>query len=141
MMPRMINEPVKRSRLGLASFLVAIGTFALVVVMLLITFILTNKRGHGFGEEFAGATFFTFVFVAPVAHLVGLVMGIVALFQKKGMARCSRSSASSSTFSSRRSACSASYSCSAPSAARAESRQSHCIRKNRLLDARVNVKL
>ena len=79
----MTNEPVKRSNLGIASFLISISTFAVVVVLLIIALAISDKRNHSLSDKFSEFAFYTFIFGAPVSHLIGLILGIVALFQKR----------------------------------------------------------
>ena len=79
----MMNEPLKRSKLGVASFLIAIGTFVLASVAIVIAFLLLQKRTHDVGSKVGEYLFYAFFFGAPTAHFVGLVLGIAALFQNR----------------------------------------------------------
>src|ERR1044071_124647 len=79
----MMDEPLKRSDLGIASFLISIGTFISVVILLIIALSVSDKRSHGLSEQFGQFAFYSFIFGAPLAHLIGLTLGIVALFQKR----------------------------------------------------------
>jgi len=79
----MMNEPLKRSQLGIASFLISIGTFISVVCLIVIALMVSDKKSHGLSELFGQFAFYSFIIGAPLAHLIGLVLGIVALFQKR----------------------------------------------------------
>jgi hypothetical protein len=79
----MTNEPLKRSDLGIASFLISIGTFISVICLLVFAVIVSNEKIPGFSKHFGNFAFYSFIFGAPLAHLVGLIMGIIALFQKR----------------------------------------------------------
>lgn len=79
----MMNVPAKRSKLGVASFIISIGTFSTVIILLIIALMVSDKHSHGADEKFGGFALSVFIFAAPVAHLVGLILGIIALFQKR----------------------------------------------------------
>jgi hypothetical protein len=79
----MINEPLKRSRLSIASFVIAIGTFVVASAAVVMAIMLADKRSHGIGSRISDGLFSAFLFAAPAAHLVGLILGVTALFQKR----------------------------------------------------------
>ena len=79
----MMNEPLKRSKLGIASLVIAIGTFVIASASVVIAIMLADKKSHGVGARISDGLFYAFLIGAPAAHLVGLILGIAALFQKR----------------------------------------------------------
>jgi hypothetical protein len=79
----MMNEPLKRSKLGVASFVIAIGTFVVASAIVVIAFMLSGKKSGSVSNSVSEYAFYVFLFGAPISHFVGLILGIVALFQKR----------------------------------------------------------
>lgn len=76
-------QPVKvQSKLGLASFLIAIGTFTFVIVLFIMVMAFDNHRSQ-VGESLTNFWLVSFFILAPLAHLVGTILGIIVLFQKQ----------------------------------------------------------
>ncbi len=75
-------QPVKmQSSLGLASFFISLGTFIFIIILLIV--FATIDNGKSKIGDLAGSLFLIcFFIIAPLAHLVGTVLGIIALFQK-----------------------------------------------------------
>ncbi len=81
----MMNQPFQpiktQSTLGLTSFFISIGTFIFITILLIVLAMIDNRKSQA--GELAGSFFLiSFFIVAPLAHLVGAVLGIVALFQQ-----------------------------------------------------------
>lgn len=81
----MVNQqvqPIKmQSSLGLASFFISIGTFLFIIILLIVIAMIDNRKSQA--GELAGSIFLIcFFIVAPLAHLVGAILGTIALFQK-----------------------------------------------------------
>jgi hypothetical protein len=79
----MMKEPLQRSKLGIASFVIAIGTFLVATALVIIAFRLSDKKTHGVNDTISEYLFMIFLIGAPAAHLVGLILGSVAIFQKR----------------------------------------------------------
>lgn len=79
----MMNAPLKRSQLGIASFLISIGTFISIDILMVIALMVSGKKSHGVSEIFGQFAFYCFFIGVPLAHLIGLILGIIALFQKR----------------------------------------------------------
>jgi len=79
----MMNQPLKRSKLGIASLLIAIGIFLVASVAVVIAFMISEKHLNGVGNKIGEYIFYGFIFGAPAAHFVGLILGIAALFQSR----------------------------------------------------------
>jgi hypothetical protein len=79
----MVNEPLRRSTLGIASFVIAIGTFVLAGLTVALAITDIDKSARGLSSEISNFFYIGFFIGAPAAHLVGLILGIVALFQKR----------------------------------------------------------
>jgi hypothetical protein len=82
----MMNQPITHSKphskLGVASFAIGVGTFSVAVLWyILITIISSSVGSQVRGNLFIFYMLFL-IFVAPVAHLVGAILGIVSLFTK-----------------------------------------------------------
>lgn len=79
----MMNEPLPRSKLGIASLLIAVGTFVVASVAVVIAFMISGKNSSSTGNKIGEFIFYGFIFGAPASHFVGLILGIVALFQNR----------------------------------------------------------
>lgn len=81
----MVQQPViytkPHSRLGIASLLTAILTFLIVTFLTIMAMIFGSKRSS-LNEPLSTVWGILFFIVAPIAHGVGLILGIIALFQK-----------------------------------------------------------
>lgn len=76
-------QPVKmQSKLGLASFFIALATFFFVVILFIVMMALDNRRSQ-VGEAVTNFWLVCFFILAPLAHLVGTILGIIVLFQKQ----------------------------------------------------------
>jgi uncharacterized membrane protein len=80
----MMNQPMQRSKLAIASFVISIGTFVAACLLVVIFFMFSGKKASDLSNSIGGFAFYTFLFGAPAMHLAGLILGIVALFQKRG---------------------------------------------------------
>lgn len=78
-----MNEPLPLSNLGIASFAIAIGTFVLAALIFVLALTVLADSGRGRSSEISNFLYAAFFIGAPAAHFVGLVLGIVALFQKR----------------------------------------------------------
>jgi hypothetical protein len=89
----MMNEPLllhrqtithskPHSRLGVASFAIGIGTFSVAVLWYALITIISSSAGSQLRANLFIYYLFFLFFVAPVAHLVGEILGIIALFMK-----------------------------------------------------------
>jgi hypothetical protein len=79
----MMNQPLPRSTLGIASFVIAIGTFVLAALLVGLAIAVIDKSSRGIRSDIDNLLYFGFFIGAPAAHFVGLVLGIIALFQKR----------------------------------------------------------
>ena len=70
------------SRLGIASLLTAISTFLVVTFVTIVLMSFGSKRSS-LNEPLSTVWGILFFIVAPIAHGVGLILGIIALFQKE----------------------------------------------------------
>ena len=70
-----------QSKLGLASFFIAIGTFIFVIILFIAAMSVDHKRSQ-IGEFVTNFWLVCFFIIAPLAHLVGIILGLVVLFQK-----------------------------------------------------------
>jgi hypothetical protein len=81
----MMNQPYQpiktQSNLGVASFFISLATFLLIMMLLIVVAMIDNRKSQM--GDLAG-TFFVICFfiIAPLSHLVGTTLGIIALFQK-----------------------------------------------------------
>jgi hypothetical protein len=76
-------QPVKvQSKLGLASFLIAIVTFIFVIALFIMAMSFDSRRSQ-VGESLTNFWLVSFFILAPLAHLVGTILGVIVLFQKQ----------------------------------------------------------
>jgi hypothetical protein len=68
--------------MGIASFALGVGTFAIAVLWYAFASILSGKMKVEFSSSFYSVYIIFLFFVAPVAHLVGEILGIIGLFMK-----------------------------------------------------------
>jgi hypothetical protein len=79
----MMNEPLKRSKLGIASLLIAVGTFVLASFVVIVALMLSDRHGSDTSKAISDSLFNLFLIAPPAMHFVGLILGIIALFQKR----------------------------------------------------------
>lgn len=80
----MDNQVRKNSRAGIASFLIAIGT-PLLIVSLFIFSIPLDTFLNGYQRQNLNFTLgLAVIFVPPLSHLIGLILGIVGVRRAKG---------------------------------------------------------
>lgn len=79
----MMNEPLPRSKLGIASLLIAVGTFVLASFVVIAAFMFSGRHASDSNKAISDSLFGIFLIAPPAMHLVGLILGIVALFQKR----------------------------------------------------------
>src|SRR5215213_5746845 len=79
----MMNEPLQRSKFGIASLLIAVGTFVMASFVVIIAVMLSGRHASSANKTISDSLFYVFLFGAPATHFVGLILGIIALFQKR----------------------------------------------------------
>lgn len=80
----MAVDKTRHSRLGIASFLIGVGSFIYSVVLVLTSVWIVNSRDSSEHEyQFSIFTAYYVFFVAPATHLVGLILGICGCLQNK----------------------------------------------------------
>src|SRR5262245_123555 len=81
----MMNQPLPpaktHSKLGIASFVIALATFVLVTTVTIYMGLLSGSRTKLQETVLAGWVVIFFI-VAPLAHLVGIALAIIAFFRK-----------------------------------------------------------
>lgn len=79
-----VQERRLHSRLGVASFILAVGFPWLVTLMFIVLNSLSkSKDSSSFYSFYSGAVVITWLVIAPIGHIVGVVLGSVGLFQKQ----------------------------------------------------------
>src|SRR2546421_11690104 len=82
MMSQPIRHAIPHARLGVASFVIGVSTFSVAVLWYAVITILPTKAGFEFSNHLFIYYILFLFFVAPVAHLVGEILGIISLFIK-----------------------------------------------------------
>jgi hypothetical protein len=81
-MRQSITHSKPHSKLGVASFAIGVGTFSVAVLGYAFLIIISTKAGSELNQYFFMYYILFLFFVAPVAHLVGEILGIIPLFIK-----------------------------------------------------------
>jgi hypothetical protein len=82
MMSQPITHSKPHSKLGVASFAIGVGTFSVAVLWYALIAIVSPNAGPELRANFFIYYILFLFFVAPVAHLVGEILGIISLFIK-----------------------------------------------------------
>jgi hypothetical protein len=77
------NQQIPRSKLGIASFVIAIGTFVLASLAVVLAVALLDHSSRGMSGTLDDIFTYGLLIGAPAAHCIGLILGVVALFQKR----------------------------------------------------------
>jgi hypothetical protein len=82
MMSQLMKPSTTQSKLGVASFVIGVSTFAVALLWYALLIILPTNSTSGSGNPLFIYYILFLFFVAPVAHLVGEILGIISLFIK-----------------------------------------------------------